>query len=150
VTVKNVVIYHPANGQGLYGWKPNNIHIENVEIIAYGNAWGAQPCPTDTLGGYRCMNIEIYQADNVRIKNVRTENGSSGIKLIDCPAAHLSEVVALNVRGPFPAGQCFQLATSHGSLLENFYCYNNIEIAYPEDSISIWQSGDVTVQHGTV
>ena len=41
VTVRNVIIYHAVNGIGLYGWKSNNLILENVQVIAYGNEWGA-------------------------------------------------------------------------------------------------------------
>ena len=88
VTVRNVVIFHPANGKGIFGWKANGLTIENVEIISYGNEWGAQPCPTRApLNGYRCSNIEIYKTTNLRIENVRAENGSKGINIIDSPGA---------------------------------------------------------------
>ena len=108
VTLRNVIIYHPANGKGIFGWKSNNLVLENVEIVQYGNLWGANPCPTRSpLDGYRCMNIEIWRAEGVRITNVRVENGSKGINIIECPNAILDYVVAKNVRGPFPAGQCF-------------------------------------------
>lgn len=30
VTVRNVIIYHAANGMGIFGWKPNNLTLENV------------------------------------------------------------------------------------------------------------------------
>jgi hypothetical protein len=35
----------------------DNLIIENVEVIAYGNEWGANPCPDEVLGGYACNNI---------------------------------------------------------------------------------------------
>jgi len=41
VTLRNVIIYHPSNGKGIYGWEADNLTIENVEVIAYGNEWGA-------------------------------------------------------------------------------------------------------------
>jgi len=30
VTFRNVIIYHPANGMGLYGWDADNLLLENV------------------------------------------------------------------------------------------------------------------------
>ena len=41
VTVKNVLIYHAANGRGIFAKHSDNLRIENVEVIAYGNEWGA-------------------------------------------------------------------------------------------------------------
>ena len=41
VTVKNVLIYHAANGMGLTASRAHRLKLENVEVIAYGNANGA-------------------------------------------------------------------------------------------------------------
>ena len=41
VVLRNVIIYHPTNGKGIYAWEAENLLIENVEVIAYGNEWGA-------------------------------------------------------------------------------------------------------------
>ena len=41
VTIRNVIVYHPANGMGILSWKSNNLKLENVQVIAYGNEWGA-------------------------------------------------------------------------------------------------------------
>ena len=110
ITIKNVIVYHPTNARGIFGWKPNGIKIENVEVIAYGNEWGAGPCPSRSpFNGWNCNNIQIYYADGVQINNVRVENGSKGISVVYCPGAQLSNVIARNPRGPFPAGQCFQI-----------------------------------------
>ena len=107
VIVRNVIIYHAVNGMGIYGWKPNNLTLENVQVIAYGNEWGAQPCPTrKPFSGYDCTNIKIYYSEGLTINNVQVENGSRGISLVGCPEAQLTNILARNVRGPFPAGQC--------------------------------------------
>ena len=45
VTLRNVVIYHAANSQGIYATGAEGLTLENVEVFAYGNKWGAQPCP---------------------------------------------------------------------------------------------------------
>jgi exosome complex RNA-binding protein Rrp42 (RNase PH superfamily) len=41
VVIRNVVIYHAANGRGINAWKSKNLTIENVQVIAYGNEKGA-------------------------------------------------------------------------------------------------------------
>ena len=107
VVIRNVVVYHAANGFGIYGMGPNNLTIENVQVVAYGNEWGAQPCPSrKPFNGADCSNIKIYNASPLNIHNVQLENGSRGISLSGCPGAQLTSIVAKNVRGPFPAGQC--------------------------------------------
>ena len=108
VTVRNVLIYHAANGMGLTATRAHRLTLENVEVIAYGNANGTQPCPSrHPFGGYNCTNINILRSEDVRISNTRTENGSKGIFLVDSPRSKLTNVIAINPRGPQPGGQCF-------------------------------------------
>lgn len=100
VTIRNVLIYHAANGMGIYAWSADNLVLENVQVIAYGNEWGAQPCPTRApFLGYDCTNIKIVKSENVKINNVQTENGSRGISLGTSPSPTLTNVVAKNPRG---------------------------------------------------
>lgn len=133
VTVKNVVIHHAANARGIYYWKAYNLKLENVEVIAYGvhgttdeNNWGPQPCPARApFNGYNCANIIGYYADDAVFENVYVEGGSKGISIQKSPRVTMKNVIAKNIRGPFPAGQCFQIANeSNDSILEDFYCLN--------------------------
>ena len=82
------------------------------------------------------------------MENVYVENGSRGISMVNCPGAQLEGIYAKNVRGPFPAGQCVQLGYSDGSSLNNFSCFNDIDIAWPEDSVSLYRSSDISVTNG--
>ena len=41
VIVRNVILYHAANTIGIYSRFTDNLLIENVQVIAYGNEWGA-------------------------------------------------------------------------------------------------------------
>ena len=43
-----------------------------------------------------------------------------------------------------------QIGKSDGSSLTDFYCHNDLEIAWPEDSISIYRSSDVPVTNGVI
>ena len=62
----------------------------------------------------------------------------------------MTNIVARNVRGPFPAGQCVQVGYSDGAVLDNFFCQNDIDTAWPEDSISAYRSSDVEITNGVV
>merc|ERR1711981_752149 len=58
VTIRNVIIHHPTNGQGINAMNAHHLILENVEVIGYGNERGANPCPrVPGLGGYNCANI---------------------------------------------------------------------------------------------
>jgi hypothetical protein len=58
-------------------------------------------------------------------------------------------LIAENLHGPYPRGQCFQASQSDNLLLEDFYCRND-ETAWTEDSISMWRSSNSTVRRGLV
>ena len=152
VIVKNVVIHHAANSRGIYGWDVDGLTIENVEVIAYGvHASGPSPCPSrKPFSGYNCNNIFIYKADNLSIKNVSVEGGSKGISIQESNGAKLENVVAKNVRGPYPAGQCFQIARSNDVTMDGFHCLNEQGKSWTEDSISAWRSSNFSMKNGVV
>ena len=100
VIVRNVIIHHAANGIGIYALRANNLFIENVKVVAYGNEWGAQPCPTrKPFQGYDCSNIKVMKSSDVEINNVQVENGSRGISFVSSPSPTMTNVVAKNPRG---------------------------------------------------
>lgn len=151
VTIRNVVIHHAANGRGIYFYKAHGLKIENVEVIAYGVESGAQPCPTRRpFGGLNCNNIFGYYSDNVEVTNVRVEGGSKGISINGGHAPKVTNAIVKNVRGPYPAGQCFQFAQSDNAQLTDFHCINEMGKSWTEDSISAWRSSNVIMKHGIV
>ena len=92
----------------------------------YKNNWGPQPCPKRApFNGFNCANIIGWYGDDISFENVYVEGGSKGISVQISPRASMKNVIAKNIRGPFPAGQCFQIANkSDESTLEDFYCLN--------------------------
>ena len=48
--------------------------------------------------------MELSYATNLVINNVETDGGSKGISVRYSDDARITNVVARNVRGPFPAG----------------------------------------------
>ena len=146
-----MIIYHAANAQGIFAWKAHNLKLENVQVIAYGNPWGANPCPTrHPFGGSDCSNIKIYHSDNVSMDNVNVENGSRGISCVNCPDSSFKRIVAKNPRGPFPAGQAIQVNYSDNGIIEDFAAISDYDIAWLEDSISIYRSSNFTVKNGVI
>ena len=57
-------------------------------------------------------NINGIGSTGVRISNVRTVGGSTGIELTNCNGSVVTNFVAINMRGPYPRGQCFQSSYS--------------------------------------
>lgn len=148
MTVRNVIIYHPANSRGILAWNAPNLTLENVEVIAYGNEWGAAPCYAEApFRGQYCSNIIVLRSENTNIHNVRVENGSSGIALIRSPDSSVTSVVAKNPRGPI-SGNCFSFERSDNSLLQDFYCIAEQNIAFNAHLVRVRVSDNVTIKYG--
>eukprot|EP01052_Picozoa_sp_SAG31_P022676 SAG31_NODE_1816_length_7206_cov_3.636133_1_plen_450_part_00 len=147
VTIRNCTITHRAQqtwpyGNGIYFTGADGLTIENVEVQLVGVEKG----PLPDLHNY---NINGISSTGVRISNVRVVGGSTGIELTHCDGAHVSNLVALNMRGPYPRGQCFQTSFSDNVVLENFYCKND-NTSWTEDNLSLYRSSNVTVRRGLI
>jgi len=71
VLIRNVIIYHPANSMGIHAEGVENLVIENVQVIAYGNEWGANACPERApFENFKCSNINLFACDDARMTNV--------------------------------------------------------------------------------
>jgi len=81
---------------------------------------------------------------------VRVENGSKGVQVHSSPGAQISSVVARNPRGPYPGGNCFAITKSDHTILKDFYCFSDQEIAWNGDSINAWRSSHVIIKDGIV
>ena len=104
--------------------------------------------PTKLSSAHKTSNPGIGST-GVRITNVRTAGGSTGIELNTCDGAHISNFVAINMRGPYPRGQCFQCGHSNNVVLEDFYCSND-NTSWTEDNLSLYRSSNVTVRRGLI
>ena len=107
VTIRNVRMKHHASGIGIYSKLNDGLIIENLEVTSFGNESGPNPCPDGGLTkGYECTNFKGYKLSGVSIKNVRMEGGSSGIQCAFCDNIHIQNFEGINMRGPYPRGQC--------------------------------------------
>jgi len=147
VVIQNVRIQHQAQtvrpyGAGIYFTDAPNLTIYNVEVNLVGHDSGPLP---------NLHNFNIYGRASIRpqISQLRVSGGSTGVELSHCNDAIVSNLVAKNVRGPYPRGQCFQATMSDNIILEDFYCYND-NSSWTEDSISIYRSSNSTVRRGLV
>jgi hypothetical protein len=147
VTIRNCTISHRAQttwpyGNGIYFTGADGLTIEDVEVELVGVASG----PLPDLHNY---NINGISSSGVTISNVRVVGGSAGIELTRCDGAHVSHLVALNMRGPYPRGQCFQTSFSDNVVLEDFYCKSD-NTSWTEDNLSLYRSSNVTVRRGLI
>jgi hypothetical protein len=147
VTIRNCTITHRAQtvwpyGNGIYFTNADGLMILDVEVELVGVTRG----PLPDLHNY---NINGISSEGVRIAGVRTTGGSTGIELNRCNGAHVSNFVAINMRGPYPRGQCFQCGESDNVILEDFYCYSD-NTSWTEDNLSLYRSSNVTVRRGLI
>jgi hypothetical protein len=114
VTLRNLIVEHSTGGPGIAFSNAPGITIENVSVVLVerpARTYG--PLPSDVA-----VSILGDSSVGVRIDRVRVRGGSTGLYLLQCPAARLSFVQARNMRGPFPRGQCVQFDKSPHSVLE--------------------------------
>ena len=80
------------------------------------------------------------------LDRVRAEGASAGVYCVGCPGAHLSRIEGVNMRGPFPRGQCVQFDKSNNSVLEDFSCVNLENASWTEDNINVFESNNAFQQ----
>ena len=123
----------------------HNISIVNASLQLIGTASPKGPLPSANA-----IAVAGSASVGVRINRVRAEGASSGIYLVECPAAHLSMIEGHNMRGPFPRGQCVQFDKCNNSVIEDFSCENGQNISFTEDNINVFESTNVTVRRGLI
>ena len=151
------MVEHHAKAIGILFEQCHNITIEEVVVVAIGESSRsgdgerarAGECAA-TYGPRECDNIHGLRSNGVFIKRVRVQGGAAGIELHSCPGARLRSISARNMRGPYPRGQCVQFSQSNGASLSNFYCRNDENSSWPEDSVSVWRSAGATIRDGLV
>eukprot|EP01043_Picozoa_sp_COSAG02_P066303 COSAG02_NODE_10274_length_1981_cov_1.943146_2_plen_190_part_00 len=94
VTIRNVDIAFGPRAQGIEFGGANDIIIVNASLRLVGAPTAAGPLPSA-----RALAISGSGSANVQINRVRVEGSSSGVYLVQCPAAHLSSVEGHNMRG---------------------------------------------------
>ena len=159
VRLRRLLVEHHPNGVGILFEHCHNISIKEVVVVARRKASGdserAHPSKCSLTPGPRilfreCDNIHGLGSEGALIERVRVQGGASGIELHSCPKARLRSISALNMRGPYPRGQCVQFSLSDKSSLSDFYCKNDENSSWPEDSISVWRSAEAIVRNGLV
>ncbi|KOO22632.1 hemolysin-type calcium-binding region [Chrysochromulina tobinii] len=151
VVLRKLLIEHVEGGVGIRFERCPGLRVEQVEVRVLGAADDhARPTANCHLGSSECHNIHGVDSADVILEQVRVTGGSSGIELQRCARAQLRDIVGRNVRGPYPRGQCVQFTACDHALLERFHCVNELGRSWPEDSISVWRSREVTVREGLV
>lgn len=127
--------------QGIQFTNCNNILIDTVRVQLVG-------FPSGPFSSFNNYNIIGKTSNSPVIRNTIVSGGSSGVWLGDCESPTLSNWAAYNMHGPFPRGQCAQLARSNNGVVEDFICKNQWDYSWPEDAMSMWRSANSTVRRG--
>ncbi len=144
VVISNCIIEYTGAYMGIKFSEADNLTIENCSI-KYIDAPSSGPLTDATRN---C--IEGFDSQNLVITHVKVEDGSTGIRLDQCDESVLTYIEGHNMRGPFPRGQLVQYDKCIGGLLENFSVFNDREIAWTEDNISIYKSAGQQIKKGLI
>lgn len=128
---------------GIHFKECDNITIDNVRVEFLSP-------PKARLASWRNYNIWGENSNNASITNVILNGASTGIEMQWCDNMFISNWAGYNVHGPYPRGQCLQTGNCFDGIIEKFICKNQWQYAWPEDSISIWRSGRMTVRDGSI
>lgn len=154
VTLRRLRVEHHAAGIGILFEDCDDLSIEEVTVAAVptDDMPGALAVPTQgcTVQFGDCDNIRGVRSKSARLNRVHVSGGATGIELTKCFGARLTRIVSLDVRGPFPRGQCVQFSQSPNSSLDDFLCRNGASTSWTEDSVSVWRSAHSTVSRGLV
>lgn len=142
VVVRNVWVEH-ASGPGIDVNGARGVRIASV-VVEHTGAPASGQNPSSGLS-----NIQAYQARALVVDGARLVRGSSGIYLIESPGSELRNIEGHDFRGPFPRGQVVQWDKSDDGLLDGFSVINPPG-SWPEDSVNVYQSSNVTIRNGLI
>ncbi len=150
VTLRNILIEHTGTGYGMRLQDSPGITLDSVRVLKM-DAPASGPLTSERNGIFlnRCTDATLYR--------VNVEDFSACLYSVDSARLHLSYFDLRNPRGPganmgstgIPAGargQCFQLNRCPDSLIEIGNCIADVNIAWTEDSASIFDSARTIVQ----
>lgn len=141
VIIRNVTIFH-ANGSGIYLMNAPNTTIEKADIYNIGAPDSGKALSTEEI------NISAEGSDDLVVRDVRLQKGSSGIYMLWCDDSDLSNIEGYDVRGPFPRGQLVQWDKCHRGKLTNFTSINSLEHSWPEDLVNAYESSYISIKKG--
>ena len=100
VTIRNVEITFGPNATGIEFGGADDLMIVNASLRLVG-----APTATGALPSASALAITGSGSANVRINRVRAEGCSSGVYLVQCPWAHVSNIEGHNMRGARATGR---------------------------------------------
>jgi hypothetical protein len=151
--------YMDESGAGIFFKNSPNIRIENVHVSLVRpspNPHAADgECATEYCGPFPksmqyAYNIYGESSASPTLLNVYVTGGSTGFWCKECPYGRVSHFKAENLHGPYPRGQCFQVVSCEGFVLEDFTCIQDNQKAFPEDDVSLWGSPYAIARRGLI
>ena len=139
IKISNVVILYDG-GNGIFLNGCNGAAISNVNILFTGASASGPNSNTER----NC--IEAYNSNNLIVSNILATNCSSGVYTVHSDAPNISFIKCVNMRGPYPRGQCVQFNQSNNCSLSDFYSYNDLNVAWTSDNVSVFQSWNCSIR----
>jgi len=143
VTVKNCYIQHQH-----IGILAQNCLNPTVDHCAFVRT----PVPARGTGDSEADGVQFNSCTggtNAVVSNCEFWNSSVGVRLVNNAAgAHIFNINGYNMMGPFPRGQLVQADNSPNVIIEDFYDFNDLNVSWTEDNVSIYHTINATVRRG--
>lgn len=158
VTIRRVFIEH--SNKGICAQDVENLVIEQVRFDSLSTPSTGPHCDhgvsTCTFDKSRWADpdtrlaMRLLRTPNVRIDRVETRGASGGVFSYRSPGTKITDIVCLDIHGPYPRAQCVQFVESDDSSVDGFYAKNWMEQSRSEDNFNAYKSDRVTIQNGLI
>lgn len=158
VTIRRVHIEHSNKGicaQDVEGLVIEQVKFESLSAPSSGPhcEHGVSTCTFDKsrwADPDRRLAMRLLRTPDVRIDRVETRGASGGVFSYRSPGTAVTDIVCLDIHGPYPRAQCVQFVESDDSSVDGFYAKNWFEQSRSEDNFNAFKSDRVTVQNGLI
>ena len=158
VTIRRVLIEH--SNKGICAQDVEGLVIEQVRFVSLSTPSTGPHCDhgvdTCTFDKSRWADpdtrlaMRLLRTPDVRIDHVETSGASGGVFSYRSPGTAITDIVCLDIHGPYPRAQCVQFVESDDSSVDGFYAKNWFEQSRSEDNFNAYKSDRVTVQNGLI
>ena len=94
--------------------------------------------------------MRLLRTPGVRIDRVETTGASGGVFSYKSDGTTITDIVCLDIHGPYPRAQCVQFVSSDDGSVNGFYAKNWFEQSRSEDNFNAYDSDRITVQNGLI
>ncbi|MFK7997716.1 MAG: hypothetical protein AB8B87_26555 [Granulosicoccus sp.] len=158
VVVRNIDIKHV--NVGICATNVNELIIQDVRLLskeapAAGPHCvnGVSECSSNTAqwgSPDEHIAIKLDKTPGAIVQRVQASLASTAVLVYRSPGTAINKLVCLDMRGPYPRGQCAIFINSNNSSLDNFYSKGYRDQSFHEDNVNLYFSDNVTVSNGLI